>query len=303
MRGHGFATSPPSFPGERHEWTAIQGIMTPDVLNWIQADASQLEGWKSAKGMQRSLEPLPKWRLSGKTVEKPASAWCNKMPLQDWLPAPRILAWLRAFKAANEAALIRLQARALEAVGQLGTDQRRGNAAHFLKSPLPSWFLAAGELHIFRDAAGGVEERHPDGGASCLHMGLTLYGRRELTFFLPEASVEGGFAPASRVRPSEVKFCFVPGSVYLGTVTGAQHQVSHLPPRDPCEELRGHGVTCMIRTALFPLHRSRVMHATPSPQLFFRALVESFNESLTSQEWVLPSLEQCLAAVEAGASC
>ena len=49
MRGHGFAASPPAFPGERHEWTAIQGIMTPDVLNWIQADASQLDGVEERK--------------------------------------------------------------------------------------------------------------------------------------------------------------------------------------------------------------------------------------------------------------
>ena len=299
MRGHGFAASPPSFPGERHEWTVLQGIMSTDVLKWIQEDASRLEEWKRAKGVAHSLGPMPKWRLGGKMVEKPATSSCNKMPLNAWLPAPRLLAWLRAFKAANEAVLARLQARALEATWQLGEQHRVGNAAHFLKSSLPSWFLAAGELHIFEGAAGGVEDRHSDGGASCLHMGVTLYGRREASFFLPEASVEGGFAPASRQRATEIKLSFVPGSVYLGTVTGAPHQVSHLFPRDSCEELRGHGLTCMIRTALFPLFRSRVMNTTPSPPELFHALVRSFNESLISQAWVLPSLDQCLAAAEA----
>ena len=131
-----------------------------------------------------------------------------------------------------------------------------------------------------------------DGGASVLHMGVTLYGRRELTFFAPKPGDEGGLAPES-----EVKFSFVPGSVYLGTVTGAQHQVSHLGPRAMCEERGGHSVTCMIRTTLFPKFRSRVMNTTPSPPEFFRALAQSFTQSLQTQEWVLPSLDQCLAAL------
>ena len=143
------------------------------------------------------------------------------------LPAPRLLVWLRAFKAANGTALAQLQARALAMYGHLAEEHRVGNAKHFVEAPLPSWFLSAGELHIFEKAAGGVERRHSDGGASVLHMGVTLYGRRDLTFFVPETltEVEGGLEPTS-----EVKFSFVPGSVYLGTVTGAPHEVSHHAP-------------------------------------------------------------------------
>ena len=296
MRGHGFASLPPSFPGAkgRHEWTLIQGTMSPEVLRWVQDDVvQQLDSWfESTLPEARSFAPMPKWRLTGKTVETPASDSLNGLPLRSWLPAPRLLAWLRAFKEANAPALARMQARALAATGPLAEEDRAGNAEHFLDSPLPSWFLSAGELHIFQNAAGGVEPRHSDGGASVLHMGVTLYGRRELTFFAPKPGDEGGLAPES-----EVKFSFVPGSVYLGTVTGAPHQVSHLSPRASCEERVGYSVTCMIRTTLFPKFRSRVMNTTPSPPEFFQALAQSFTQSLQTQEWVLPSLDQCLAAL------
>ena len=58
-------------------------------------------------------------------------------------------------------------------------------------------------------------------------------------------------------------------------------------------------MTCMIRTALFPLFRAWNMNTTPNPPELFHALAQSFNESLLSQEWVLPSLDECLAAFEA----
>ena len=59
------------------------------------------------------------------------------------------------------------------------------NVQHFLNAPWQEWFLACAELCISKaalaDGAGYWEEPcHLDGGASVLHMGMTLYGRRDL---------------------------------------------------------------------------------------------------------------------------
>jgi hypothetical protein len=64
--------------------------------------------------------------------------------------------------------------------------QNSQNCEHFLKTPLARWLLSSAELCVSKatDPSGGcdhwVEPKHWDGGASILHMGLTLYGKRDL---------------------------------------------------------------------------------------------------------------------------
>ena len=62
--------------------------MSADVLQWIQEDVwVHLERWKEDSLPEaRSLEPMPKWRVTGKTVHKPASDSLNGLPLRSWLP-------------------------------------------------------------------------------------------------------------------------------------------------------------------------------------------------------------------------
>ena len=124
------------------------------------------------------------------------------------------------------------------------------------------------------------------GGASILHMGVTFYGRRTLRCFKGSAD------------PGEVEFSFVPGSVYLWTGTGAEHQVRHQPPRGPREVHLGHSVTCMLRTTLFPYERSRTMRGVPNPPELFYALASSFMGSLRDECWRLPTLEECTGAMD-----
>ena len=51
-----------------------------------------------------------------------------------------------------------------------------------MQRPMNKWFATVGQLHLFEAPAGLEEAQHFDGGASILHMGLTLYGRRQLRF-------------------------------------------------------------------------------------------------------------------------
>ena len=63
------------------------------------------------------------------------------------------------------------------------------NVEHFLETPVTKWFLTCGELCIMEAGCSEAstkglweEPRHQDGGASVLHMGLTLFGRRDVVF-------------------------------------------------------------------------------------------------------------------------
>ena len=84
-----------------------------------------------------------------------------------------------------------------------------------------------------------------------------------------------------------------PGSVYFGTLTGAEHLVAHQPPRLEAETCDGHSVTCMIRTTLWPGFRSRNMKGVPEPADMFQAVASSFAASLRYFLFKLPNLQQC----------
>ena len=65
------------------------------------------------------------------------------------------------------------------------TVQQAPNTQHFLASHWREWFLTCGEVAVAMPQLeeGGElweEPEHKDGGASVLHMGMTLYGRRQL---------------------------------------------------------------------------------------------------------------------------
>ena len=72
---------------------------------------------------------------------------------------------------------------------------------------------------------------------------------------------------------------------------------SAAPASEMCDlgKLGKCSVTVMLRTALFPFHRSRVRNTTPSPVEFFQGLSKVFVKDLAGAGWVLPTLAQCLA--------
>jgi hypothetical protein len=54
-------------------------------------------------------------------------------------------------------------------------------------------------------------------------------------------------------------------------------------------------VSIMLRTALFPHNRARLMNSTPSPIPVFHALSTAFREVLASHRFVLPTMDEVVA--------
>jgi hypothetical protein len=301
----------PEFRGNRHNWNVRVGTCSPEVLSWLRADPVLQVGTveHAALGLDFSAdrsnaksEERRKFILSG-AVGSCSSGYMCGLSLGKPLPFRRLLAWHHAFVHVNATLVAELGAAARLAIGRISYEDRATNGQHVIDTPVRDWFLTCGELNISNanptassstassPAASDPWEEpfHQDGGASILHMGLTVYGRRDVRF------VQGPGLPDIAVRN-------VPGSVYFGQVTGAQHQVHHRAASSQAEllQLAGFGqcsVTVMLRTALFPYNHARLRNVTPSPVVVFQALARSFRESCARGNWRFPSLAECEAAL------
>ena len=95
----------------------------------------------------------------------------------------------------------------------------------------------------------------------------------------------------------------VPGTVYVGCLTGPEHQVCHLPCRDDeLLDVPGLGacsLTLMLRTALFPGCRSRVRNTTPAPPQLLHVIAEVCSRTFATEEFRFPTLRECEACLPA----
>ena len=280
----------PVLPGERHDWSVATGLLDVSLLSWLRADITDL-GVMVAASHQRKEFPqhcAKKFVISGKSVEDPGSTTMHLMPLREFLPLPRLVTWLDEWKHINAHRLHELDRHVKQVLAGLARDIDIGpNGRHFLETPISTWLFSAAQAHIFRHPAGLEEEAHFDGGASILHMGVTLYGRREVRCFFPLDDVlhQQGPAPLSLHQ--------VPGSVYFGLFTGCEHQVIHCQPRSHIEMLDAHSVSVLFRCTLFPHARCRGMKSNIAHSEVLLPLTECIRNSVSAGSWTMPSLRSC----------
>ena len=96
------------------------------------------------------------------------------------LPCLRLLAWGEAFKEINEPWLVQLGTELRRAFADVGEDQLGDNGKELANTDPKSWINKFVVLQAMKTDP-GIDELHFDGGASLIHMGLTLYGRRRLS--------------------------------------------------------------------------------------------------------------------------
>ena len=279
------------YAGIRHPWNLLTGTMGVETLAWLRLDLADTEpldiDFKAHRNDVKS-EAGRKFIMSGRMVTDPASQTMCTLSLAKLLPLPRLRAWFAAFQDANAEALGVLSRNARTAAANCEVEGQDKNRTHFMESPLASWFGSAAELCIAKADGSWQEPKHQDGGASVLHIGITLFGKRRMTCEQPEGE--------------DVVLDNIPGTVYLGGLTGPTHAVKHLP--SPADELlsKSMSVSVMLRTTLFKWTQSRVRGTTPHPVQFFHAISASFLESLAGASWCLPSLEACVQIFDREAS-
>ena len=284
------------FEGKRHSWNLRLGAIAPETLEWLRADPvfvkhttenETMELCFEGEGKRFKTEAHRKFIVAGKMGGCASSSMCG-LSLEKPLPAARIRAWLRAFLACNKKSLLNIQGLGRSMVNKMSKEAQGKNGQHFVTTDLEDWFISCGELCV--TSAGSVadgfwsEPKHQDGGMSVFHMGITLAGNRLMT------CSQGDGLP-------DIEVSNRPGTVYLGQLTGPEHQVKH-GPSQPWDLLNvgGQGpfsCTVMCRTALFPFCRSRNRNHTPNPSAVFYALAQAFTDGLRINDFVLPTLAQC----------
>jgi hypothetical protein len=278
----------PVHDGMRHPYCILAGVMSAELLGWLREDLSTAAplniDFRSNHGRKDvKVEHNRKWIMAGKLADQCATQTICTLCLKKDLPMSRLRAFLDAFKAVNQGVFADLhQTARMLSKRPGGGDGPERNRNHFLDCSFEEWWCNCGELCISDAQGSWAEDEHQDGGASVLHFGVTLWGSRDVrcTHEKPATS------------PSAIVVPCVPGSVYMGTLTGPWHGVTHRP--SPGDQLldRAFSASVMIRTSLFGHDRSRVKDTTPAPQDWFFDLAALFTSALSEGSFRLPSLAE-----------
>ena len=150
------------------------------------------------------------------------------------------------------------------------------------------------------------DRAHFDGGASILSLGLALWGRRAVEWYMAAPAVGESkrrrTQKASLLREAVPSWNHLqrPGSVYAGNLVAARHQVIHDGAAIPEEMfIRNDGeaykVTLLLRTDAFADCRARTASSSPGPVRVYEIVNSVMVEALRAKALELPTLQECLA--------
>ena len=219
----------PAYSGKRHLWNALEGQLSRQMLEYLQGDpvfdtASQEHKALAVKfHLKDGQVKDAKSEVGRKFVKSgflgphgPSSSACCNLSLEKPLPIQRFQEWFEAFLRVNRGALEALRLAGKRRLYRLSEETRGRNGEHFMSLTAEQWFANCGELCVtvpkMPDGSYWAEPEHSDGGASVLHLGLTLFGRRYVR------CSQDGDGP-------DIYLQCRPGSLYMGGLTGPVHQV------------------------------------------------------------------------------
>ena len=215
------------FTGGRGQFNILQNTMDKSVLVWLQAEpllhrSARANGWtmKIVEEKDRRGENGVKLELSGHlgpNKTRPGLKLNGKAAdVPQWA---RWRAWAAAWRLANAEQLQAVQAKWFTALRALPPDVRGLNGQAFLADDIMQWVADLGSMQVMTPTDRDDPE-HYDGGASFLHLGVTLWGRRTISFQVKEL---GG----------ELRLQTAPGHVYFGSLCSALHHVEHKKKQCP----------------------------------------------------------------------
>ena len=289
-----------SFSGGRGPFSILTGNIGPDVLQYLRDGVREESDWtwtpdeeaqKDRKGEAGSkLEIAYHLRPSKKKV---------KMILLNGRQAhnPGFSQWrafVAAFKLKNAENLDFLQTLIrdkLEAVSEPGANGRA-----FQTDSIGEWAFSLGAMQVLSRGA-RQDPPHWDGGCSYFHMGICLWGQRELILETVQPQVDGQPAQAAE----SVRLQCAPGHLYAGNLTAPYHSVVHAAPVEGEEALH---TTVLGPVNVVLLCRSRCYRNSygctgakgPNPHMTAQAVAEAQRVALNDRRWLLPSLEDCQLA-------
>ena len=274
-----------------------QGQVDPRTLQWLQADpcwhgAAGLVGTKQTHECIAEMERGVKYEEGGFTGNGPPSTvWCNRTDCSKPSRAGRVAAFARAFINANKAWLDELTAAIRAKLAFFPQEALGENGRHFMDNSLATNAWAYATIQVMKPGE-REDPPHFDGGASLLHAGLTIWGKRGMDVQLQ---------PEAEWRRLHQK----PGSFYVGNLCAAWHKATHFPPADAKplwveDGLEGVHVAVMLRSNVFSAARARTMKTTPRPAEVYEVANSAVAQHLATKGLHLPTFSACVAAATAG---
>ena len=192
-----------------------------------------------------------------------------------------------------------------EALLAIPKEELSPNGRFFLGTPARRWFNKMAAIQIMKSRARG-DPAHFDGGASILSLGLGLWGRRAVQWHMAVPAVDQSKRrrtlkdPRQREASPSWNHLQRPGSVYMGNLTAAWHQVIHDGNTIPGEAfVPSNGeeckVTVLLRTDAFADYRARTASSSPGPVKVHEIATAVMVEALRARAMELPTLQECLA--------
>lgn len=297
------------FRGGRGEFNLREGFLGKDVLGWLRSDpffdkVPGEHGWqwntKGGKGLRP--ETGVKLELTGHLRGPKVASGLQLNGADASQPLfLRLRAFAQAFKAVNGRLLLEAQKAWRQALKRLEASERGVNGDLLLTEDVLDWACDVGAIQLM-SATDRCDPFHWDGGASFIHIGLTLYGARRLCLELvtEDALEDGGSIKQLRVTTS-------PGHIYCGSLCSAKHYVEHWS-RHPQDELLNWGdlgpieVVALVRCRVFRAAMGSTAKVGPVPRATFWACLKAFNRAFAQGDWRLPTLAECQVAEKRAAT-
>ena len=286
------------FEGRHARFALLRGCLDPATLQWLRRDPDFPSGpeelktryrWQDASEKAKAYTNEYKVQVMGHTRDcarpRGRSLECNG--LEASVPAPqRTRQWVQAFKRVNAVALDTLQSYLVEELGKLSEAEMGKNGQQLRDVHPAEWLFHFWMPQPMQTGAGRLDKKHVDGGASIVHLSLSLFGTRKLLFW------EEGVAQPHVMILRE-------GDVYISSPAAFEHQVLHQDDPASGEELLQFGGMGLVKLAIqlrcdtFALNRGRSPPASPKHAL--KAASEAVQRWLLKVPLALPTLEEAQA--------
>ena len=272
-----------------------EGWVQPDVLQWLKDGLSDADwSWDVREDQKdRWTEFGQKLEICGHLSGAPGRRRSLDLNGKDARPLPVVIrAFALAFKEVYRVSLETLGVELKAAVRKLKKSDRGQNGAQFLASSALDWAFDLGALQLMR-ANDRLDPVHFDGGASFLHVGLTLFGERALRV-RHLVGTDRSEATADTPR-AELEMPMSPGHVYFGCLCGPEHYVVHKSSEklSPSEALGPVEVVVLLRSRCFRAARGSTQQSGPVPLALWHAAADSVVGSVGRLPWLLPTLPDC----------
>ena len=276
----------------------LKGSLGPRLTEWVQGDPALSDFAASFRGKRKrarqclkkkEVKARKKYEEAGFVHElPPKTRTIAKMDASKPMKARRLRHLVQEVMRQNRGWLSGLTLKVRKGLRcLLGLRTMLGkNGAEFFRMCFSKTAFAYATVQMMRPGQ-RLDPKHFDGGASLLHMAISVFGSRLVHCWFQEADAHEVFRQDA-------------GDIYIGNMVAVEHQVEHLEVSQQStlyREADGSDefvVAVMFRSDIFRWARSRKLKGKPVPVGMYDKVNEIVAQHLASEPFVIPDFASVL---------